>query len=267
MTRADSGGSEQQFRHYRPARPLADFVELFWYWRGHSTPHSRERLLPTGTVELVIDLNSEHPEDSVVAGARTSAWEIDRTAADHLLGIHFQPGGAWPFLPFAFRELRDTDLSIADLWGETRARELLERLQAATSVTLRFRVLEQWLVASARRPLGHHRAVAYALGALSAEPPPVALLAERVGLSQRRFIQLFEAEVGFTPKLYSRLQRFTRTVDRVARVETEVDWPDLALELGYYDQAHFNHEFSEFSGLTPRQYLTRRTAHSHHVQA
>ncbi|MGH9769443.1 MAG: AraC family transcriptional regulator, partial [Blastocatellia bacterium] len=45
-----------------------------------------------------------------------------------------------------------------------------------------------------------------------------------------------------------------------------VDWRELALACGYFDQAHFIHEFKEFSSLTPGQYLGLRTAHPRHVR-
>ena len=48
----------------------------------------------------------------------------------------------------------------------------------------------------------------------------------------------------------------------VARVRGD-DTPHLAalaLECGYYDQSHLIHDFREFSGLSPTEYLQRRHA-------
>jgi AraC-like DNA-binding protein len=45
----------------------------------------------------------------------------------------------------------------------------------------------------------------------------------------------------------------------------EVDWAQIALECGYYDQPHFAHDFRAFSGLTPREYLDSATPHLNHV--
>jgi AraC-like DNA-binding protein len=44
-----------------------------------------------------------------------------------------------------------------------------------------------------------------------------------------------------------------------------VDWAEVALSCGYYDQAHFIHDFRAFSGLTPTGYRTARTAFQNHV--
>ena len=40
--------------------------------------------------------------------------------------------------------------------------------------------------------------------------------------------------------------------------ETAPDWADLASSAGYFDQAHFGHEFREFTGLTPTRYVEVR---------
>ena len=45
-----------------------------------------------------------------------------------------------------------------------------------------------------------------------------------------------------------------------------MDWVDIALSRGYFDQSHFNHDFREFSGLSPTEYLNLRTEHRSHVQ-
>jgi AraC-like DNA-binding protein len=44
-----------------------------------------------------------------------------------------------------------------------------------------------------------------------------------------------------------------------------VPWADLALDCGYFDQAHFIHDFQAFTGLTPGAYLAQRGKHHNHV--
>jgi methylphosphotriester-DNA--protein-cysteine methyltransferase len=82
--------------------------------------------------------------------------------------------------------------------------------------------------------------------------------------SQKRFIQLFSDEVGLTPKLYCRIRRFQQVVRGVEKGQ-RVDWADVALLSGYFDQAHFIHDFQAFSGLNPSAYLMQRTGHLNHV--
>ena len=82
-------------------------------------------------------------------------------------------------------------------------------------------------------------------------------VARRVGLSQRRFIQVFAAEVGMTPKLYSRVQRFQRA--RALARKTAPDWAGIAADCGYFDQSHLIRDFLAFSGLSPADYLRQRS--------
>jgi AraC-like DNA-binding protein len=256
------------FQYHLPCKALSEFVGLFWYWEGHNVPSSKERILPTGTVELVINLGSDRTSDSVVSGAKSKSVIIERTAQDQLLGIHFKPGGTFPFLGFPFDEIHNIDITLADFCGENESRQLLDRLHEAQSVDLKFQILQNWLIKIAKRPLQHHRAVKFALEQFQRKPGVLstAELAEKTGFSQRRFIQIFKNEVGLTPKLFSRVQRFQSIIETIARRE-KIDWLDLSLENGYFDQAHFNHDFQEFSGLTPRNYMSLRTEHLHHVRA
>ena len=69
---------------------------------------------------------------------------------------------------------------------------------------------------------------------------------------------------GLTPKLFCRVQRFQKVLRRI-RTGREVDWTGVALDSGYFDQAHFIHDFKAFSGLSPTAYAAHRTEHLNHV--
>jgi AraC-like DNA-binding protein len=123
------------------------------------------------------------------------------------------------------------------------------------------------MIARICRPLQRHPAVALALARFHCAPDDVrvGVVAAESGLSRRRFIEVFVEEIGFTPKLYLRLQRFNRILHRVYGAPA-VDWAEIAYLHGYSDQPHFNREFREFSGLTPSQYLAQPGQGPGHAQ-
>jgi len=255
------------FKHCVPPKPLSDFVNLFWYWAGHSQAHWKERILPLNTVELIINLARPRPSDSGISGPRSQSFIIDRHSTDELLGVHFRPGGAFPFLEFPFGDLHNRSITLADLWGEQRAMRLLSMLHEARTIDAKFKRLEQWLLSNAIRSLKHHRAVAFAVNEFQKDAGlhSSAAVADTVNLSQRRFIELFRNEIGTTPKLFCRVQRFHGVI-RAIEHQDGVDWADIAISSGYTDQSHFIHDFREFSGLRPTEYLGLRTGHLSHVQ-
>jgi AraC-like DNA-binding protein len=263
-----------------PTPPLDELVALFWLFEfDEPAPHPRERVLPTGSVELVINLSTDMTRSydrhdhgrfetlsgSIVSGTRSGYMVIDTASCESILGVHFKPGGAFPFLGVDASELHDLDISLESLWGSYAAR-LRERLIDAPTPAAKFRILETALHARARRPFERHPAVAFALHELrgAANVRKLGDVARETGLSQRRFIQLFREQVGTTPKLHYRIQRFQHALNAI-EMGCRIEWADLALSCGYYDQAHFIRDFREFSGINPSTYLVQRGAHLNHV--
>jgi len=254
------------FKHREPSATLQKFVKIFWYASGHPQAFARERILPIQTVELVIKLGGLY---AGMSGPRSESFIIERRNSDCLLGVHFKPGGALPFLGCAYGELHNTSLSLTDLWGDKRTRRLVELLHDTTSVEQKFDILERWLMWIADRPLDHHPAVSFALQTFEKDPGLLSseAVARHVDMSQRRFIELFRDEVGMTPKLFCRVQRFQNVIRSIAqKTEAEVDWVDIAISNGYSDQSHFIHDFRGFSGLRPTEYLPLRTTSLNHVR-
>ncbi|MEA2559921.1 MAG: hypothetical protein QOH06_1425 [Acidobacteriota bacterium] len=260
------------YRSYTPAPPLGDFVDRFWLC-SDAPPHQRERILPSGTIELVVNLREDeiriydpsHPDrctrmsGAILSGAYSRFFVIDPLQHASILGVHFKPGGAFPFLGAPAGELADTHIDIETLWGPS-AVELRERLCAAPTPAKRFSLMEDALLSRLRCPPEHHAAVPVALDAF--EPAGAEMrvrdVARRVGLSQRRFIQVFAAEVGMTPKLYCRVRRFQRARGLAGKAAVP-DWARVAVDCGYFDQSHLIRDFLAFSGLTPADYIRRQS--------
>lgn len=98
-----------------------------WYL-GDAPPHRIAHLLPAGTLEVVIDLDDDqiriHRDGrvarhggAVVSGAYRSYFSTDTRMPGARIGVHFRPGGAWPFLGVPPGELADTHVDLAALWG------------------------------------------------------------------------------------------------------------------------------------------------------
>jgi AraC-like DNA-binding protein len=250
---------------YTPRPPLGEFVDMFWLMDGPAPPHRRERLLPMPTAELVVDLRPAAGSPvPLLCGPQSESFVIETASQSAIIGIHFRPGGAFPFFNVTAGELHNTRLCLDTLWGG-RAAELGERLLEAPTRLAQLQILERFLLAQAVRPLAHHPAVAFALAAFQdVRPLSVAAVVERSGWSQRRFIEVFRDEVGLTPKLFCRVVRFQQVVQKIHH-QRQVDWAAVAVDCGYYDQAHFIHDFQAFSGFSPGMYLRARDTHLNHV--
>jgi AraC-like DNA-binding protein len=249
------------YRTYIPQSPLSGFVDLFWYHEGFDLPHPRECHLPIGTVELVFNLRPNSCRTfggAVFCGPSSEPSVLETAQQSSLMGVHFKPGRAFPFFNLPLSELHNLRVSLTDLWGAS-AGDVREQLLTTQTVEARFRLLERVLLAQVSLPLRSHPAIVFALRRFQEAPHEctVSEILEQVGCSQRHFVRLFSREVGLKPKLFIRLQRFHRTLCKVG-MQSQLDWTDLALDCGYFDQAHLIHDFRAFSGLTPSTWLKLR---------
>lgn len=263
------------FRSYKPQAPLSKFVDSFWFWQSDGPSNARARRLPTGSMEFVINLreeplrvyNRDHQHKfeqfrgALICGTQSKFSES--TASQMAIGVHFKPGGAFPFLQASAAELSDTHVSLDTVWRAPA--NLRERLLETPTPEAKLCVLERSLLASAARPLEQHPTVAFALNEFLSTPHPqkVADVARQIGISHRWLIRLFSDEVGVTPKVFCRIQRF-QTALRLVDTPGPVNWGHVAAACGYFDQAHFIREFQSLSGLNPSTYFAHRSEHIKH---
>jgi methylphosphotriester-DNA--protein-cysteine methyltransferase len=93
------------------------------------------------------------------------------------------------------------------------------------------------------------RAILRAGGNLSISALPPAL-----GVTRQHLARAFAMHVGVPPKTFARVARVRRALAK-ARVSVTVDWAALALDAGFYDQAHLSGEVRDLTGRTPSEWL------------
>lgn len=249
-----------------PAQPLATFVDYLWSLSDNPL-HTREHVVPSGTLELVINLHQDEfriygpirtgeyrrMSGAIVSGAYRGFFVIDTLQHSSIVGVHFKPGGARPFLGISAVELADAHVELETLWGRC-ARELRERLCTASTHQERFRILEDALVARLSQRFERHPAVRFALSRLARTDTSIDEIVKQVGLSHRRFIELFAEEIGMTPKTFGCIQRFQRAMALLGTIPGQ-QWSELALHSGYFDQSHMIRDFVRFSGLSPSEFM------------
>lgn len=267
----------------KPAPPLDCCVEQLWYASAPGIAPGRQRILPTGSTQIILNLSRgfllDCPEGQAgrpapaaqIVGPRSTYEIIDNSDLHCIIGLVFRPGGFAALAGAPADLFANRFAGLEDLWGR-EATALRERLCELPTPQSRLAHFEAFLVrrlacVAAPSSLESHPAVRFALDRFGRVPSAlsVAEVARSTGWSQRRFSQIFREQVGLGPKLWCRVQRFQHAV-RQLYVGADVPWPELALDCGYYDQSHFANEFRAFSGIDVTTYTSGgRTMWANHV--
>jgi len=250
-----------QYTEFHPLHPLNNFVECFWTLDGdgRSSPSQPERILPDGCVELILNFASPFAQHNngaeavqprnFIVGQMTQPILISPTGQVQVIGIRFHPGGTAPFFHLPMHELTNQVVELGSF-----ARTLETKLALATTgkhvladkVLALEKVLSNLLYESKTdfRLLRIASKIVERSGMISIDA-----LADESGLSSRQLERKFLSDVGLGPKLLSRILRFQQVFRAVDR--NEASWPAVALDCGYYDQAHLIKDFRQFAQQTP----------------
>jgi AraC-like DNA-binding protein len=254
-------------RRVHPA--LRGIITQLWHGAGR-VAYQRDRILPRAQSYLLINLGPPQymmlKDDPEIRVAFDDIWfsgisdiPID-TEAPHgnvLLGVAFTPCGAASLLGMPQHELANRTGSFADLFGR-EALYLRARLLEVSDATSRLALTEEWLLDKCVSGRHIHPLVAWAIHRLAESGGRLrtAQLAHDAGCSRKHIAGLFRDRVGLAPKTLARIHRFQNALARISD-HGEVDWTGLANDCGYYDQAHLIHDFRQFAGLTPVEFVRR----------
>jgi AraC-like DNA-binding protein len=205
---------------------------------------------------------------ALLVGQMREHLTIKPTGHVRVLGIRFWPGGAYPFVSVPQHEIAGQVLPLESIWGKIGC-ELHSRIADIDDPADSVREVERLLVSRLYecKRLDDALLKTTALILQSGGCVPVEILADNLGIGLRKLDRMFNARVGLTPKELCRVIRFQQVFKLLERDLQERNWAQIAIECGYYDQAHFIKEFSTFAGQAPTAYFAGQNAISDYFTA
>lgn len=220
-------------------------------------PHESyvQHVLPDPCVHLIVEPTGAH-----VLGVVTKLFSTTLTDSNAVFGVKFRPGGFYPFVGQPIVALTNKSIRLRDVFGEIDELRLTKHIGRADGPAV-MTLLEDAL--RARTPVGDDVfdeacAVADRIAADSTIHS-VEQAARLFATTPRSLQRLCRTYIGATPKWLIRLYRIKEAAARIEEGEVE-SWVDLALRLGYADQAHFINDFRSLVGQSPARYAIRASA-------
>lgn len=259
------------FHVHFPSGNLYPYIDSIVY-SEYDPEHSVERLIPDGTVNLIMELGDEpqhtfNNQDLSVKETFKGGWisgiqqEYITISAKNTKGmvvVRFKPAGSYSVLHLPVDEIRNHVIDAELILGREISR-LREKIQQQVSVNQKILTIERWLRDRINDQTVPEAVIHYAVSQAQMNPSMITIkqIIDRCGYSHRHLIQLFKKHVGIAPKPYHRILRFNKVLEKI-NANVPLDWANLSAQCGYYDQAHFIKEFKQFSGFSPGSFLQER---------
>jgi AraC-like DNA-binding protein len=175
-----------------------------------------------------------------------------------MVGVRLRAGVAGRLLGVPASELYGQMVDLDHFWGRS-VETMRARLAEAAVPAERFRIVNEAITQRLAQVCDNGLERTQAMCVALAQPQTtIGSVAVQFGLSHRGMIRHFEESIGLKPRTFQRIQRLRRTL-RAIRCAGVPTWARIAIECGFYDQAHLINEFRRLTGFTPADYAARRS--------
>lgn len=263
--------------HFKASKALQPYISRYWVWSGQT---DLPTMLPGTGAELMFNCGKSlaleqenHPisntSESMLLLPRKNRFNFKKF--DHqikFIAVRFRHSALRHFCSVPIIEMIDQNLSAIDLWGK-EGQHIEERIADTPSLTEKIKLLNHFL----QRQLNLHKKnqhlwLDHALYQLYYQPSELNLDAviNQSEVSTRYFQKIFKQNTGVSPKHFQCTARFEHILRKLLLSQTQ-DYLDLALDYGYYDQAHFIKEFKQYTTHTPSNFLQEKNFRTHFYNA
>jgi AraC-like DNA-binding protein len=256
------------YQTYQPHHDLESLVKCYWTLEVPATGvYQRQRIIPDGCLELAFILGDDIKRYTVddrfiiqpramVLGQITKPFFIEPTGYVNSFAVRFYPYGLAHFLLVPIKSLADKETPLTELFDEEVANTLTQSIIHADDTEARIAIVEDFLFEKLTDQVAIDHIVTATIdtmystgGALSIRQ----ILASDKS-KRRQLERKFTAQVGISPKQLSKVIRL-QSVLSIMLNQRSGRLSQIAYDNDYYDQAHFNKDFKEFTGMTPKEFF------------
>lgn len=258
------------FERFHPVYPLSDYIEMYWYWKGNASelPIQQQFITPDAHTNLVLNFGSEMKyfnasgmalsiKDAVYIGQQSKAYIGTMGEIIDLITIRFKPQGAASFMNLPVIETSEQIINPNYIFGngiDNLSAQIFEQQHVADKI----RILENGLLALLHKHVIADRYIDLMINKIRHKEGVVSLkdLCSQSESEYKRIQRSFNACVGISPKMFSRMLRFDGICKKVVN-SVKTDWFDIIAAYELVDQSHLIKEFQFFTGFTPTEFAAK----------
>jgi AraC-like DNA-binding protein len=247
----------QRYQHarYHPSPDLEPYVEHYWsvQWDLRGLAPERAETLPHPSVHMIFERNV----GSRIAGVARGKFSRLLEGEGGVFAAKFRPGGFYPFVGVPISTFTATTQSLQDVFG-AEGDALEQAVLTESADPSRITVVEDFLRRRRPGPDENVARIAEIVYGVAGDRGIVKVddLVDRYGVNKRMLQRLFAKYVGVGPKWVIQRYRLHEAAEQLA-AGSSISQSELALDLGYSDQAHFARDFKMVVGTSPAAYARK----------
>ncbi len=256
------------YQTFQPHPDLEALVKFYWTLEVPFDPNNqKQKIIPDGCIEMTFNLADNikryvsdteyilHP-CGMIMGPRTKSYDIEPLGYVDSFSVCFYPHGFANFVNTSLKDLADIEIPIENLFGEIPAKELIQKIIQATDTKQRIEIIERFLLNKLSEQSTVDNIVRTTVDTLLSTKGSTSIRnILKEDLSKRRQLERkFAKQIGISPKQLGKIIRLQSALKMLLNEEGET-LTNIAYESEYYDQTHFNKDFKEFIGISPKEFL------------
>lgn len=242
-----------------PCKELQNFISHFWMatWdETSSPPHTSYYAIASSLTEITFAFRTSSKYAdllfSLVQGHTDVPKQFKVDGFYHLIGVAFYSHAIPSLFGVPSSDLNKEFISLDTFLGP-QGIILNDQIVSTTTTQQRIQILSDYFISILHKKQRTDSLILHAIQKIKKHngETKIEKLADEFCLSQKQFNRRFKEYSGFNPKLYSRIIRFESVIKNIS---PNSNLTDTAYSNGYYDQAHFIHEFKSFTGFSPKDF-------------
>ncbi len=259
--------SDMRYQEFSPCSILKDYIQYYFVCETDTAVFTEDKVFATGYIEIMFNLGTDGPQqikngnlisqpDIQLWGQTIHPFTFSSFGKHSMLGIRFFTHTAACFFDGPVAAFNDKVIDFKDIGGK-EAGLLYSRLLETQSLRRRIELVEEFLLKRLSlnmRKVVRLKLVNSIMHDLSKDDffENIDNVASRYGISSRYLQKIFFNYSGLSPKLFSNIARFQKSIHLVASKHSSLT--TIAYQCGYFDQSHFIKDFKFFTGTVPSRF-------------
>lgn len=252
-----------------PPKELSPYIKHYLFLENKGNDTQKLRLFSDGNTGVVFSLKSKlisgfsnyeaqnYLPSSFLYGQLNGFKDIYSGSEMSIVIVVFQPNGINQLLGITSSELRDTIITIDDIFG-LEGIELQEKLSEQATIQEKLSLLNHFFkTLEAKKPLSNQLIAAASLDFIIKTKGQFSLkqLVDYTGYTERHIERKFTECVGLSPKKFGNIVKIHGFLKLLKNKSEDTSLTTISYDAGFSDQSHLIREFKKHTGMTPREYL------------